>query len=74
LQLNSEGFEVELRDNGKGFDPAAVDARARAGNGLKNMQQRMEKLGAHCDLQTTPGAGTHVKFRVTVPAAARLGH
>jgi len=71
LVTDDHGFQIVVRDNGRGFDPTAVAARSRRGNGLKNMQQRMEKIGARYDLQSTPGAGTEVRFLVSVPVSAR---
>jgi len=73
LATDARGFQIEARDNGGGFDPAAVSARPRRGNGLRNMQQRMEKIGARCDLHSAPGAGTEVQFLVPVPVSARPG-
>jgi signal transduction histidine kinase len=71
LSTDADGFQIAVRDNGQGFDPAAVVTRSRRGNGLKNMQQRMEQIGARCDLQSTPGAGTEVKFLVHVAVFTR---
>jgi signal transduction histidine kinase len=41
------------------------------GNGLKNLRQRLEKIGGRCEIQSTRGTGTEIKFFVSVPAAAR---
>jgi len=61
-----------VRDNGNGFEPAAVPVRPGRGNGLKNMRQRLEKIGGRCDIQSAPGSGTEIKFFISVPPAARL--
>jgi signal transduction histidine kinase len=71
LVTDASGFLIVVRDQGKGFDPTTVSTRPRRGNGLKNMQQRMEKIGGRCELQSTSGAGTEVKFLVSVPGSAR---
>ena len=63
-----------MRDNGKGFDPATVSSRPGRGNGLKNMRQRLEKIGGGCEIQSAPGAGTEIRFFVAVPAADRSSH
>jgi ligand-binding sensor domain-containing protein/signal transduction histidine kinase len=71
LNLEATGFNLVVRDNGKGFDPAAVPERPGRGNGLKNMRQRLEKLGGHCEIHSSPGTGTEIKFFVVTPASAR---
>jgi signal transduction histidine kinase/ligand-binding sensor domain-containing protein len=68
LDLKPSGFSLIVRDNGRGFDPASVPKRPGRGNGLKNMRQRMEKLGGHCEIQSTPGAGTEIRFSVLTGA------
>jgi signal transduction histidine kinase len=47
------GFEV--RDDGVGFDPAAVSP-----NGLINIRDRMEAVGGRMDLDVEPGKGTRI--------------
>jgi signal transduction histidine kinase/streptogramin lyase len=69
LNLEPPSFSLLVRDNGKGFNPAAVVERAGRGNGLKNMRQRLEKLGGHCEIHSAPGAGTEVKFCILNSAA-----
>ncbi|MEJ0090876.1 MAG: two-component regulator propeller domain-containing protein [Limisphaerales bacterium] len=71
LATDSAGFHLIVRDNGRGFDPANVSSRPGRGNGLKNMRQRLEKIGGRCEIQSAPGAGTEITFSVSVPATAR---
>ena len=71
LATETGGFTLAIRDNGKGFDPANVSTRPGRGNGLKNMRQRLEKIGGRCEIQSAPGNGTEVKFFILVPASAR---
>jgi len=71
LATDDDGFHLAVRDNGKGFDPATVSTRPGRGNGLKNMRQRLGKIGGRFEIQSAPGAGTEIKFLVSVPAAAR---
>jgi signal transduction histidine kinase/streptogramin lyase len=47
-----------VRDNGKGFDPQS----AEAGNGLGNMRQRAEELGAQLEITSAPGQGAAVSL------------
>ncbi|MGH7975207.1 MAG: ATP-binding protein, partial [Limisphaerales bacterium] len=71
LATDHDGFHLALRDNGKGFDPDTVSSRPGRGNGLKNMKQRLEKIGGRCEIQSAPGTGAEIKFFVSVSAAAR---
>jgi signal transduction histidine kinase/ligand-binding sensor domain-containing protein len=71
LVTDDHGFTLSVRDNGKGFDPATIAPPTGRGNGLKNMRQRLEKMGGRFEIHSTPGAGTEIKFVVTLPIAAR---
>jgi len=66
LATADNSFELSAHDNGKGFDPATVSTRPGRGNGLKNMRQRLEKIGGRCEIESAPGAGTVIKFFVSV--------
>jgi ligand-binding sensor domain-containing protein/signal transduction histidine kinase len=57
--------EIVASDNGKGFDPASVESPAgEAGNGLRNMRQRLLDAGGYCQIEAQPGGGTIVRFVV----------
>ena len=71
LATDENGFTLAVRDNGRGFDPATVSTRPGRGNGLKNMQQRLQEIGGRCEIQSTPGDGAEIIFFVAVPSAAR---
>jgi signal transduction histidine kinase len=64
-------FEVQITDNGKGFELAAPPApQSRVGtegNGLKNMRQRLASIGGECLISTNPGAGTTVTLLLHLP-------
>lgn len=53
-------LHLEIRDNGRGFDPAAV----QRGNGLSNMQRRAERLGGTLHIESAANAGTRVSFEM----------
>jgi len=61
-------FGIEVKDNGSGFavsgSPRGTDGGDESGNGLPNMQQRMESIGGTCRLDSAPGRGTTIKFRL----------
>lgn len=60
LRLNRNGLDLEIRDNGRGFDPAAE----HPGFGLRNLHQRAEQMGGTLDLTSETGKGTTLHLRV----------
>jgi len=46
----------EVRDNGRGLDPAS----AKSGGGLQNIRDRLDALGGVVDVSSAPGAGARV--------------
>ena len=70
LTLDGDMVTLVLRDNGRGFDPDSVVSRPGRGNGLKNMKQRLEKIGGQCTVRSQRGAGTEISFLVNVVAEA----
>jgi signal transduction histidine kinase len=68
LTVDPAAVTLVLRDNGKGFDPGSVAPAPGRGNGLKNMRQRLEKIGGYFKVQSRPGGGTEISFTVNVAA------
>jgi ligand-binding sensor domain-containing protein/signal transduction histidine kinase len=66
-----DSFTLAVRDNGRGFvmTPKLLhDApRSVSRNGLVNMYRRLKKISGRWEIQTAPGEGTEVKFRVPAP-------
>jgi signal transduction histidine kinase len=63
LRWEPAALSLEVRDDGRGFDPATV---AR-GHGLDNLQQRAAEIGGTAGVESAPGRGTRVWL--TVPYA-----
>ncbi len=57
LRPSSGGYEVEVRDDGVGFDPAA---RRGTGIGLSSMRERMRLVGGRLSVSSEPRRGTSV--------------
>jgi signal transduction histidine kinase len=66
-RLTEDDFEIELRDDGRGWQRTSV----RAGNGLKNMELRARKIDGTIRIASSPGSGSTItlKRRGTVRAA-----
>jgi len=58
LATPDDGVELEIADDGRGFN---LDANVAQGHqGLANMRARAETLGGTIDIHTAPGAGTRI--------------
>lgn len=66
LELRIREFDSNLEfavsDNGNGFDTVKV----RRGNGLHNMQQRAEDIGAKLSLQSKKEEGTSISMEIKI--------
>jgi signal transduction histidine kinase/ligand-binding sensor domain-containing protein len=76
LETHDRGFTLLIRDNGRGFDVEAVESASAPqhpgrGNGLKNIRQRLEKIGGRAEIQSAPGTGTRIKFFVNIAPAQK---
>lgn len=49
-------LQIHIKDNGVGFEVATTEK----GNGLFNMQKRMEAIGGTFSIKSTPGEGTTI--------------
>lgn len=63
LEKKTDHIELEVIDNGKGFDPPADWlALARGGHlGLVGMRERAEAVGARLEVLSRPGDGTTIR-------------
>jgi signal transduction histidine kinase len=71
LRRTDAGFEIEVRDDGRGFD---VDAALRRGLegasiGLLGMKERATLLGGRLTIDSVPGAGTSVRAQFDMPSS-----
>ncbi|HEX9012389.1 MAG TPA: PAS domain S-box protein, partial [Anaerolineaceae bacterium] len=59
-------FEMEIRDNGRGFDPPPdwVELARQGHFGLVGMRERAEAVGARLELRSAPKSGTTVQVAI----------
>lgn len=71
----AQHVEVQVRDDGQGFDPAAV---RRHCHGLAGMRQRVEAAGGRLTVHSQPGKGTRVTASLplaqAMPTSGPGGH
>ena len=70
-RLDDDGWVLEVRDDGRGFDIGAVAARGRRNFGLQFMRERAELIGARFDVRSRPDGGTVV--RLAIPTEPAVG-
>ena len=70
LVRRAEMVQVEVRDDGAGFDVSRADASAadHGGFGLFSIRERLKVLGGTLDISSSPERGT--SFLLSVPVAA----
>ncbi|WP_306188120.1 sensor histidine kinase [Streptomyces sp. MK5] len=65
LSFMGDEVSLDIRDDGRGFDPLALPARTRAGGfGLDGIRARAERIAGSLTLESEPGHGTAVSARV----------
>jgi signal transduction histidine kinase len=62
-------IEMQVADDGRGFDPASTDERG--GMGLTTMRERAERVGGTFTVLSSPGKGTMVKVAVRVDTSKK---
>jgi signal transduction histidine kinase len=72
LVYGDGGIEMEIGDDGKGFDArqvfGSVKAEGRMGLGLLGMEERVALLDGRLTVRSEPGKGTRIQVHVPVPA------
>ena len=62
IKKENAKIKIEIADNGIGFDPNTIDA----GNGLLNMQKRMEEIGGTFHIDSEDEKGTTISVQIEV--------
>lgn len=64
LRVSGDAFALFVSDNGHGFSPRSAE---RGGLGLESMRYRAGLIGAKLRIESSPGRGTTVVCRMTLP-------
>lgn len=74
LRSDARGTVLEVRDDGRGFDPGERSAHPTrsedGGYGLVAMRERIESVAGELTVESRPGHGTAVRARVKAQARA----
>lgn len=65
VPLPDTRLRLTIRDDGQGFDPAAITR----GHGLDNLAARARTIDAQLDIDAAPGRGTCITLILPVPAS-----
>ena len=66
----AERVEMEVEDNGRGFDADSRKPQPRGSRfGLLGMRERAAGLGGALEIRSAPGKGTTIRLSVALPAA-----
>ena len=71
LSYRNENLMLMITDDGRGFDPAMLPEQDRnhseEGFGLKGMRERVELIKGTMSIESKPGAGTKIIFKIPLP-------
>lgn len=68
VSSNGAVFELEIRDDGRGFDPQRI---AAGHYGLLGLRERAQQLGGDLDIRSVPGKGTRLQMSLPCTRAER---
>ncbi len=71
LSSDRRGLQVEIDDDGLGFDTSIIQAPNGQHYGLIGMRERAEKMGGRLILTSAPGEGTQLRLSVPLNGSAR---
>ncbi len=65
LRSDYDRADMQVRDDGIGFDPSSVNGLTGRGHfGLAGMRERVEMAGGHYRVLSSPGGGTAIRVRL----------
>jgi PAS domain S-box-containing protein len=71
INQSEEFIEVEVRDNGIGFDQNMIGSSE--GMGFKSMQERVKCIGGNIKITSTPGQGTIIYVKLSPEESGNFG-
>jgi signal transduction histidine kinase len=76
MEQHDDHLQIEVRDEGAGFDPAAITGTSSGGIssrfGLLSIQERMRALGGSFIIDSTLGQGTTARLSLRLARSGEL--
>jgi signal transduction histidine kinase len=69
LKALDHEIELQIRDDGRGFDPAAAPGQLDGHFGLQGMHERAKRIGGTLEVTSKPGRGTSITVLLPLPSA-----
>lgn len=63
LTYQADEVMLDVRDDGRGFEPSLVRAAGLRGHGLRGIRERVAALGGRAEVESAPGEGTTISVR-----------
>ncbi len=60
IKLIENRYSIVVRDNGRGFNPAAINPLSTSSVGLLVMRERASSIGGELEIASVPGQGSHI--------------
>lgn len=71
LSFMDDIVALDIRDDGRGFEAAVVQANGSPGFGLASMDKRMREVGGSLEIESNTGVGTAISARAPIRAATQ---
>lgn len=72
LALSQGILQIDVEDDGRGFDPGTAKVHAWSGFGLGIMRDRITEIGGTVEFLSASGRGTHIVLRVPTRKGASV--
>jgi signal transduction histidine kinase len=66
LHFDASSIQMQVVDDGRGFDPKEVAMAQGSHFGLIGMRERIEHVAGHFTVESAPGKGTRLAFQVPI--------
>ena len=74
VRFGGESLNLQVSDDGRGFDPRPIGSRERQAWGLLGIEERATLLGGTASIHSRPGEGTQVEVSVPYFDASQGSH
>lgn len=70
--VDGDRLLVSVRDNGRGFNPAAAPGVSEGHFGLEGIRERIGRMSGTFEIESAPGKGTRAVVALAIPAEQEL--